>query len=60
MLAADKPIPDVPQAKLYIARCYEKLNNKEKAAVYYEETLVIRPKWRQERGKGKIDKSGGD
>lgn len=43
MLAADKLIPDVPQAKLYIARCYEKLNNKEKAAAYYKETLRLDP-----------------
>ncbi len=43
MLAADKLIPDVPQAKLYIARSYEKLNNKEKAAAYYKETLRLDP-----------------
>ncbi|MFZ3064859.1 MAG: M48 family metalloprotease [Nitrospirota bacterium] len=43
MLAADKLIPDVPQVKLYIARCYERLNNKEKSAEYYKETLKLDP-----------------
>jgi predicted Zn-dependent protease len=43
MLLADKLIPDVPQTKLYIARCYEKLNNKEKVAAYYKETLRLDP-----------------
>ena len=43
MLASDKLIPDVPQVKLYIARCYEKLNNKEKSAAYYKETLRLDP-----------------
>lgn len=43
MLAADKLISDVPQVKLYIARCYERLNNKEKSAEYYKETLKLDP-----------------
>ncbi|MEK6679247.1 MAG: M48 family metalloprotease [Nitrospirota bacterium] len=43
MLAADKLISDVPQVKLYIARCYERLNNKEKSAAYYKETLKLDP-----------------
>lgn len=43
MLAADKLISDVPQVKLYIARCYERLNNKEKSAEYYKEILKLDP-----------------
>ena len=59
MLAADKLIPDVPQTKLYITRCYEKLNNKEKAAVYYKETLRLDPNGEAgKEARGKLIKWG--
>lgn len=41
MLVADRLVPDVPQVKLYIARCYERLNSREKAAAYYKDTLRL-------------------